>query len=296
MSRSRPGWVSVVPALLLLLALAGPAQAIELDDVFPRAERSRPQPSAEELVRAAFDNLFGFDVAVRVESLTRQAGTVTARLRFWLCRKRFGPDTTRVVVATRDDTADPRPTRMLQIDRGQGRIRSRLYAPQVDPEPMSTSYRLTDPFLGAFSDRDAPEVRADLSELVRAHEIVSLDLTRMGDAAVHRVGLRPLSARRYERVELLIAVDEPLILEYRYFEIGDPRASRVAQAPRAEMRTFEGHVLPGRMLYQDRIQQTETELTLRYEPLPNEGDALFMESSFHRAPMPGFSEEDASSR
>jgi hypothetical protein len=176
--------------------------------------------------------------------------------------------------------------RLLQVDEGSGPGRAWVFAPQVDAQPIDTNYRITDPFLGTLSDRAPAEVRANLCSLARGYEIVSRRFVQRGAATVQQLGLRPLAAPQLESVELSLELERPWILEYRYFERGDAQPARVALAPREALREFDGRLLPGRMLYRDRIQGTETELTLRYEPLPADAELLFAESTFHRMRIP----------
>ena len=272
------------------------ASAAEPDELFPRTAACEA-PSAATLVERAFAQILDLEAAILVETVTRGPGSENeSRSRFWLCRRRFGPEEVRVMVATLP-VEDPSAMRILEIGEG-GQRRSRLFAERTSTRPATTDFLLTDPFLGTFSDRPASEIRANLSELVRDHEIISrqtvLPETEAAEGQlsegerVERIGLQAIETRQYERVEILIAgEDPPLVLEYRYFERGEREPTRVASVPREQMVSFEGRILPGRMLYRDRVQQTETEVQLRYQTIPGDvRETLFLESTFYRAPLP----------
>jgi hypothetical protein len=183
--------------------------------------------------------------------------------------------------------------RVLEIagDRGSSR-RSLVWVPSIGGEAITTRYRLTDPFLGTFSDRDAATVRADLVGL-RTYEILSRAHTEVDGKPAHLITLRPLASAGFERVELVIASDVPVILEYRYYERGDTAPARVARAPRNEMYDVKGRWLPGKMYYRDRVLETETEVRLKHTLIDstNTPDALFMDSSFYREPITGLESE-----
>lgn len=265
-----------------------PVTAADLDAVFPAAESLAPAPSAEEVVRASFANLFDFDGVVRIESTRTPAGGEAQRSRSSLYRKRFEGSVQRVLIVARELDPPGPGMRLLEVTDASGPQRARLFAPRITPTPVPTQYRITDPFLGSFSDRPPGEDRADLSSLVRAYEIIGREPGTLDGEIVDRITLRPRGSRGVEQVELWIARDAPVILEYRYFEGGSAEPARIVRVPRDAMLEFEGRLLPGEMLYDDRIDGTLTRLRVGYETLSSSlGDAPFMESTFHRVSLPG---------
>ncbi len=271
-----PFWLGVV-----LAPWSAQAGAPSVDALFPEVEVARAAEPAERTVRSAFDALFGFEGVVHVESVERGSDGRSEHLRFRLYRKRFEGGM-RVMLATLEPAA-VRGRRVLEVEDGSARGRAWIFAPQVDARPIDTDYRITDPFLGTLSDRAPSEVRANLSGLARGYEIIARRFVRRETAVLQQIGLRPLAARQFESVELSIDLERPWILEYRYFERGDSQPARVVLVPRDALLEFEGRMLPGRMLYRDRIQNTETALTLRYEPLPeSDTELLFLQSTFYR--------------
>ena len=266
---------------------AGSAFALDLDEVFPVARPNQAEATAQVVVADAFANLFDFEGAARVESTQQATSGRAQRSVFEIYRKSLRAGERRVLIVTADPEVPAQRIRMLEVSLSGTPSRTRVFIPRIRPEPMNTSYRITDPFLGTSSNLPAEEVRADLVALARAYEIVARESGDLEGEPVDRITIRPLAARRVERVELWLARDAPLILEYRYYEGDDPAPARVVRVPRAEMVAFAGRVLPGLMLYEDRLDGTVTRLELRYAALPPElGEAPFLESSFHRAVLP----------
>ena len=273
--------------LLAVLLCARPTGAAEFDEVFPATGATDPLASAESILAAAFSNLFEFDGGTRIESTQTTRDGETRQSSFRIYRKTVSPSELRVLIATDDPEAPDQEMRMLEVIEDRRRQRARLFAPRVDAVPVATTYRLTDPFLGTFSNKPPEEVRSDLSALARAYEIIGRGPGTLDGAEVDRITVRPLGTRSLERIELRVALDAPLILEYRYFEVGSPEAARVARVPRDQMRPFQDRLLPGVVIYEDRLDQSTTRVVLRYEALPGGlGDAPFMESTFHRAALP----------
>jgi len=282
--------VVFVLAFLSVVGLATPAPAIELEKLYSERPLVNPNQSAETIIEAAFNNLFGFDTEVRVETVTTRAGAEPERAAFCLHRKRFA-DTTRTLVTSLAPER-VKGMRVLEIAADRGARRSLVWVPSIGGEAITTRYRLTDPFLGTFSDREASTVRADLVGL-RTYEILSRSHTDVEGKPAHLITLRPLASAGYERVELVVASDVPVILEYRYYERGDTAPARVARAPRSEMYDVKGRWLPGKMFYRDRVLETETEVRLTHTLIDSTTtpDALFMDSSFYREPIAGLGSE-----
>src|SRR5262245_49548476 len=90
---------AVLAIVLGVFGLASNASAIDLEKLYTERPLVGQQQSAETVVEAAFNNLFGFDVEVRVETFTKRANQETERAAFCLHRKRFD-DTTRTLVTS----------------------------------------------------------------------------------------------------------------------------------------------------------------------------------------------------
>ncbi len=274
-------------ALVVCGVRVAPVGAVELDRLFPSEGATAPVVSAEALVEAAFSNLFELDGEIRVEATQAVRDGETTTSSFRVFTKSFEQGIRRMLIVTPDPESVDQQMRMLEVTQGDEQQRARLFVPRLDSQPMATRFRITDPFLGAFSNLPPEEVRADLNSLVRSHEIVSREPGDLAGIEVDRITLRPRAGRGLERVELWIERSQALILEYRYFEGTDSVPARVVQAPREEMQPFAGRIVPGMMLYEDRVNQISTRVRLEYESLPPEmSDDPFMESTFYRAILP----------
>ena len=278
--------------VLCALALAWSALSadvtfgVELEDVFPGYRAAETPVAAETLVRSALGNLFDVDVALFVEGETVREGQAPAEIRFWSYRKHEPDGTHKVFLATLEPDGREG-VRLLQVDRDRTRSRAWVYSPEASSDPVRTDYRLTDPFLGTFSDLDPAEIRANLSGLRSGYEILGRESVDGGGSDLHRMTLRSLATRAYERLELVVATRPERVLAFEFFEGPSPEAARTILAPRESFVSFEGRLLPGRLLYTDRLQRTKTRLRVRYLPIPKEvGEAPFLEFTFHEVPLP----------
>jgi hypothetical protein len=93
--------------------------------------------------------------------------------------------------------------------------------------------------------------------------------------------------RGYDRTEVLIAQADFALLEQRHFAASSPEPVLIARAPRAGMVRFGEHTLPGRIRYEDRIENATIDVRIRHTPLADGSDALFFPATFHRTPLTG---------
>jgi hypothetical protein len=126
------------------------------------------------------------------------------------------------------------------------------------------------------------------------YEVLSRRMDELDGEPVHRVLIRPLASRGFDRVELAVAVRDFAILEYRNFlEPKDTEPSLVARTARVAMVAMDGHLLPTRMRYEDRATDTRIDVELIHTPLPTEMPAaMFEPRSFHRVRIDGSIEEE----
>src|SRR5262245_57935980 len=112
------GWIVVVLALAAGAPLLASAQSIGPRDIFPlRAPASAP--SAEEILRRALDNLFGFDAAIALEiERTPQSGA--PEMSEFLVQRMRGGDVQRLVAVSLQPPA-VRGNRVLQLNYTDGR-------------------------------------------------------------------------------------------------------------------------------------------------------------------------------
>jgi len=94
------------------------------------------------------------------------------------------------------------------------------------------------------------------------------------------VAARPLYDSAYLQVEFLIASSDAAILEVRYYQGPREEPVKILRAPRSEMRTFHGHVLPTRMVMENRLRRTVSEARFDHITVdPPLDDTLFTTSA-----------------
>jgi hypothetical protein len=64
-------------------------------------------------------------------------------------------------------------------------------------------------------------------------------------------------------VDFVVAKRDSAILEIRYFKRGEEAPSRLIRAPRESMTVLKGHVLPTRLIVQNTMRGTTTEVIFR---------------------------------
>ena len=104
--------------------------------------------------------------------------------------------------------------------------------------------------------------------------------TAIDGETVLLIAAEPLYDSAYRLNEFLVAESDFAILEVRYYQGPGADPVKVLRAPRSEMRTLEGHVLPTRMEMENRRRRTVSEA--RFENItvnPALDDALFSVSA-----------------
>jgi hypothetical protein len=186
-------------------------------------------------------------------------------------------------VSVRPDAV--RGTRVLQLNYDDGREEAYAFVQSIGGEPTRARYRIADPFLGTWQEIGDAEPPREMLALVD-QEVLGVEPRQVEGEAAYQVTVRPLAPRGYDRSELLIARDDYAILECREYLPRATTPALIAVSPRAAMVRFGDHLVPGRMRYRDLVDNSEIEVTLRHEPLPEGSDALFFPRTFHRIPLP----------
>jgi hypothetical protein len=180
--------------------------------------------------------------------------------------------------------AAARGSRILQIDHDGGRDETYVFVPAVGGEPMRAPYRSADPFLSTWHEIGPDEPPAAIRALAD-YEVLAMQPSVAHDEAVYRMSLRSLTPRGYDRTELLIARADYAILEQRQYSDEGVEPVLIALAPRGSMVRFGDHLVPARIRYRNVADGSETEVVLRYAPLPAGSGAQFYPGTFHRAPL-----------
>ena len=275
----------------LVLTLAGTAPAVELKDLYPEAAQGPAPVPAREVVNRAFENLFGLSTMMSVVHLRTGADGQTTRSQFRVLRRQM--DGSRRILTESLAPQEIEGTRVLQIDRIDGTQENYAFVRTLNREPFRTQYRMADPFLCTWYEG----VTAPSQMALRAqseYEILSRRMDEVDGESVHRVMIRPMASRGFDRVELAIAARDFAILEYRNFlESKDTEPSLVARTARVAMVAMDGHLLPTRMRYEDRATDSRIDVELTHAPLPTEMPAaMFEPRSFHRVRIDGTIDED----
>ncbi len=283
----RKPWICAV----LLTAVAFQARAAELRDLYPEGSGAASLAPAREVVGKAFENLFGLSSIMSVVHQRTGADGQTTRSQFRVLRRQM--DGSRRILTESLAPSEIEGTRVLQIDRSDGTQENYAFVRTLNREPFRTQYRMADPFLCTWYEG----VTAPGQMALRAqseYEILSRRLDEFDGEPVHRVLIRPMASRGFDRVELAIAVRDYAILEYRNFlEPKDTEPSLVARTARVAMVAMDGHLLPTRMRYEDRATDSRIDVELTHQPLPPEmPSAMFEPRSFHRVRIDGSIEEE----
>lgn len=284
----RKSWICA--ALLIVVAFQAPAA--ELKDLYPDASGGGAPAPAREVVSKAFENLFGLSSMMSVVHQRTGADGQTTRSRFRVLRRQM--DGSRRILTESLAPAEIEGTRVLQIDRPDGTQENYAFVRTLNREPFRTQYRMADPFLCTWYEG----ITAPSQMALRAqseYEVLARRMDEVDGEAVHRVLIRPMASRGFDRVELAIAVRDFAILEYRNFlEPRDAEPSLVARTARVAMVAMDGHLLPTRMRYEDRATDSRIDVELTHQPLPEEmPSAMFEPRSFHRVRIDGSIDEDA---
>ena len=109
--------------------------------------------------------------------------------------------------------------------------------------------------------------------------------------ACHVIRGRPKRRFTYEHADFFVAKADLAILESRYYKREAESPYRVIASPRAFMTNGDGHVLPRRILVQNLVRKTSTEVLVHeIEVNPEIDDRLFSAVTLEQKadlPLPG---------
>ncbi len=268
-------------AFAVCAALPARAETLAAREVFGRAA-SASAPSAEEILRRALDNLFGFDAAIQLEIERRAPGAEPELSEFLFQRLRDRGGQRLLAVSLRP--AAVRGNRVLQLNYTDGREETFAFVPSMGRDPVRVRYRLAEPFLATWYEIGLGEPAAETRALAE-YEVLGFEPITVGGEAAYRLSLRSIAPRGYDRTELIVARSDAVILEQRQFGVRSQEPVLVARASRADMVRFGERTLPTRIRYSDRVRSAEIEVRLRHSALPAGSDALFVPGTFHRVSL-----------
>lgn len=271
------------------LLLGSTAHARDLGNLFDSPARVR-LPPAKEMVESAFLNVFAPDSVMMIETVRTKAEGGTENAKFRVLRRSVNGTLRVLTESLAPETVAG--TRVLQIEQLDGMETTFAFVRSLGREPFETTFRLADPFLCTWYEKDPPTGGPDMQAMGR-HEILARRPDRIADEPVQRVMIRPFVARGYDRIELAIAESDYAILEYVHFlNPEDTTPSLIATADRKDMVEVGGRVVPRILRYDDRLLGDRVVVTVEHAPLPTDfPNLLFEPRSFHRARTDGLGEQ-----
>lgn len=248
--------------------------------------------SAEEILRRALDNLFGFDTALTLDIARRTSEGSLERTQFMIQRTHRAGARRMLTVSTRPAEGN----RVLQVEYDDGREEIFAFVPGLTDAPMRTDYRLAEPFLATWYEIGAGEPPRE-TRMLAEYEVLAFAPARAAGEDAYKLTLHSVVPRGYDRTEVLIARSDYALLEQRHYYDGAATPALIAVAARADMVRYGDHTLPRHITYQDRTENSTIEVEIRHTPLADGSDELFFPSTFHRAPLssdaPASEPEDA---
>jgi len=269
-------WLGVV------CGLAASSEAAELTEIFQPTTKPNTL-SADQVVDRAFANLFVPDFMMSIETVRTNPAGQRERAVFRVLR-RVVNGSLRILTESLEPESIAG-TRVLQVERPDGIEQTYAFVRSLGREPFETTYRLADPFLCTWFEQEGIAPTEAGVDFGGRHEVLARRPDEVSGERVQRITVRPMIARGYDRIELVIADRDFAILEYlHYVGASDLEPSLIARADRKDMITLDGHVLPSMIRYEDRLSRDVILVTIEHAQLPPEiPNILFEPRSFHRA-------------
>ena len=133
-----------------------------------------------------------------------------------------------------------------------------VYLPSLGKVRRVTTAQRSDSCLGSdLTYEDLERQRLEDYEVIFARTKLA------GGEHAFLVRTRPRQDPAYDHVDFLVAKRDSAILEIRYFKRGGEAPSRLIQAPRESMTVLKGHVLPTRLIVENTMRGTTTEVIFR---------------------------------
>jgi hypothetical protein len=220
------------------------------------AASGEPQSeSPEALVEAAFANRYEVDLISEMEIVMKSGGGSEQRRLVQAVSKRI--DGRSQSIGRVLEPGNLRGLTVLISELADGGREMFVYLPALLRARRISGAQRLESFLGSdLTYEDFERQRAaDFAVAALPEEQVAGERCAMIRAV-------PRTARAYSAMVLAIAPDRA-ILEYRYFQNGEPNPYRVIETPRDRMHSEAGHLLPTFYAVRQPGRNTTTELTLR---------------------------------
>lgn len=249
---------------VLLLALIGPAA---------RSQSATDATPATEYLRRAFANRYDLSTTQRVQLVIRNPSGEERRRVVDIATKTIDGRLHSLGRFTEPDYL--RGTAILVIENRDRSDDHFVYLPSQKRIRRVSSAQRADAFLGTDFIYEDFERRYVDDYKVGQSGTTTID----GETAVV-LAAEPRYDSAYRRVDFLIAVSDAAILEVRYYQGPKSEPIKILRAPRAQMRSFDGHVLPTWMEMENRFRKTVSEARFdRITVDPSIDDALFTTSA-----------------
>lgn len=251
------------------------AAALMLMPTGPTAESQSATDAtpAEEHLRRAFSNRYDLSSTQRVQLIIRNESGAERRRVVEIATKTIGGRLHSLGRFTEPDYL--RGTAILIIenrDRGDDHF---VYLPSQKRIRRVSSAQRADTFMGTDFIYEDFERR-----YVEDYSVAQRGAATIEGEAVVILAAQPRYESAYRQVEFLVAVSDAAILEVRYYQGPKAEPVKILRAPRSEMRTFEGHVLPTRIEMENHLRRTVSEARFdRITVDPVLDDALFTTSA-----------------
>ncbi len=253
--------MAVTGCLLLLVPSSVRAQgapgASRSPEGAPRKEaHADPGPaSGVEILEGAFANRYDVDTTGRIEMVMRNGRGSERRRVFDTVSKRVGGSLRSL--GRLEEPPHLRGMTVLTIERTTRSDDTFVYLPSLRKVRRVSSAQRGDSFLGSDITYEDFERRRAEDFLVESVKRVAAE-----GETIYRLRLRHRRPQSYDHMELDIAEKDLAILSTRYFKRGAEAPYRVIRAPREDMVRGDGHVLPTRLVAQNLLRRTETEIRI----------------------------------
>lgn len=229
--------------------------------------------SAREVLRRAFDNLYGCDLQERVRFQVSSEGGRVLRYRAQRLRKRIDGRIHEIWSVT--DGSDRRDYRMLRIE-GRDRVDDTFaYIPELLRVRRLTTAQRGDLFFGS----DVTLEELEVFDVERFEFVGRASGTVQGEPA-HLVTVQPLRHSGFDRADFLVSQRDHAVLQMRLYRPGALDAYKITRMPRAEMEEQRRHVLPRHIVFEHLERGTRTDVFFESRVVdPELPDAFFGKSA-----------------
>jgi len=273
---SSPAAISAALALALTCTLVAPSLNAEA------AESAAGEGSAVSILQRAFHNRFEVDTIADIDLVVRNGSGQELR------RKLHG--VSKVIdgrLCSLGQLVWPERLRGMTVLVLEALDRSHdafVYLPSMKRVRRISTAQRSDPFFGTDVTYEDLERRR-----VSDYTILSVRADTSNGEPVHRIEAHSKRTLSYDAIVFVVADTVAAILETEYFERDEVEPFRSIWAPRKEMISADGHVLPTHLRVEDHRRGRSTDVDyrkLRINP-PIDPHLFSVATLEHERPLPG---------